>query len=177
MMLRGGSSAPEWRWNMLVKCKCHDKPIDRDIAYKVNVRGTNHYYCSEADYNRIVEDKRIKDTLYQNIYQLFGYKVTNTVLYKEVGEIANDYSYGLIKDFIDHNSDRFDMFVRKEFGSEYSKIRYFTAILKNNLRDFKKTLQSLEQPKNTFVEIVETPKYQQRSRRRPLDEYMDGDDE
>ena len=99
---------------MLVKCKCHDKLIDRDTAYKVIVKGINHYYCSEADYNKIVEDRRIKDAVYQNIYQLFGYKVTNTVLYKEVGEIANGYSFRLIKNFIDQNGDRFNLFMHKE---------------------------------------------------------------
>ena len=63
------------------KCKYCGKSIDTDNAFKVIVGKTNRYYCDENEYNIIHKTQQIKDDTFNLIYDIFGRKVTNTILY------------------------------------------------------------------------------------------------
>ena len=123
---------------MLVKCRQCGTKIDRKTAFKVVVGGKNAYYCNGAEYQKTLHEKEIKTNTYDCINQIFGYKVLNSALFKEINLLLQVYSY--IAKVLD-----------KEFVSEYAKIRYFSTILKNNMADFKP--KEPEKPKEVEVDI------------------------
>ena len=50
---------------MLVKCRICGKKVDRNEAFKVAVEGKpNAYYCSEAEYNKMMENRKNRKTIY-----------------------------------------------------------------------------------------------------------------
>ena len=119
------------------KCKYCGKSIDTDNAFKVIVGKTNRYYCDENEYNIIHKTQQIKDDTFNLIYDIFGRKVTNTILYKEINELSTIYSYEKIDSYLNENKNYLtNLMQNKSFQSEYAQIRYFAAILKNNLADF-----------------------------------------
>ena len=119
------------------KCKYCGKNIDTDNAFKVIVGKTNRYYCDENEYNIIHKTQQIKDDTFNLIYDIFGRKVTNTILYKEINELSTIYSYEKIDSYLNENKNYLtNLMQNKSFQSEYAQIRYFAAILKNNLADF-----------------------------------------
>ena len=77
------------------KCKYCGKSIDTNSAYKIVVGKTNRYYCNEEEYNIIHKAQQIKDDTYNLIYEIFGRKITNTILYKEINELSDKSSHGL----------------------------------------------------------------------------------
>lgn len=125
---------------MLVKCKICGNKIDRKCAFKVIVNEKNNYYCTEEEYNEWKSNKDIKDSIYEVIFNIFGHKTINTILYKEINEIGNLYGYKNILNYINDNKNYLYSVMQKEFKSEYAKIRYFSAILKNNISDYTKKL-------------------------------------
>lgn len=153
---------------MLVKCKGCQEKIDRDIAYKIVINGKNNYYCNEQEYKDIKNKKEIKDNTYLKIYDIFGRKITNTILFKEVNELADIYGYEIIYAYLDKNQDYLSNVMAKDFNNEFGQIRYFSAILKNSLTDFK--------VENKVVEkklIVDIPKnnFKPKQRKKSLIEY------
>ena len=75
------------------KCKYCGKSIDTNSAYKIVVGKTNRYYCNEEEYNIIHKAQQIKDDTYNLIYEIFGRKITNTILYKEINELFIDIAH------------------------------------------------------------------------------------
>ena len=156
---------------MLVNCKCHiGNKIDRDIAYKVVVNNKNEYYCTEKDYLKIINDKENRKILLEKINDVFGYIITNTILHKELSEISNIHTYNKISSYIQDNKSQLEKFMKKDFDTEYGKIRYFSTILKNNLVDYK--IPKKEKDKEINVEIISV-KYTSKNRKKNLNEYLD----
>ena len=83
------------------KCKYCGKSIDTNSAYKIVVGKTNRYYCNEEEYNIIHKAQQVKDDTFNLVYDIFGRKVTNTILYKEINELSTIYEYEKIH--IDHS--------------------------------------------------------------------------
>ena len=153
---------------MLVKCKSCGEKVDRDKAYKIVVNGKNNYYCSEDEYSKLKENQLIKNNTYSVIYEIFGRRVTNTILFKEIGELDKIYTYKTILSYLNDNKTYLESVMSKDFSSEYAKIRYFTAILKNNLSDYK------EEKKIPDKQIsIDIPKdnYKPRNRKKSLVEF------
>lgn len=152
---------------MLVKCRgCFNK-IDRDLAYKVVVKGVNHYYCNKQEYDEIQKKRQSKDNTFLCINDIFGYKVTSTVLFKEINGLHDTYTYEKILAYLQENQQYLQQVMEKKFVSEYAKIRYFAAILKNNLADFR-----LRKPE--FVKLVDidmsSSRYKRKKQRKALSE-------
>lgn len=169
---------------MLVKCRICGNKIDRKEAFKVSVEGKpNAFYCSKAEYNEMIEDRKCKDDTYYCIYDIFGYKVTNTVLYKEVGELGKIYGFKLILSYLHDNEEYLTRIVGREYNNEFAKIRYFTAILQNNLTDYKdhgvkqervKAVVKYNKVEKQFdADFDAAPKYKKKKKkRRPLDDIV-----
>ncbi len=153
---------------MLVKCRICNNKIDRADAYKVIVNNKNNYYCNETEYQTWALKKEIKDNTYNLIYEIFGRKITNTILFKEVGELSEIYTYEKILAYLEENKEYLYNVMKKTFSSEYAQIRYFTAILKNNLSDFH--YEKEEQIKKVDMDIPEY-KFSRKSKRKPLSDY------
>ena len=79
------------------KCKYCGKSIDTKVAYKVAIGKVNRYFCNEEEYNILHEMQRVKDDTYNLVYEIFGRKATNTILYKEMNEVSLVYAYKKMK--------------------------------------------------------------------------------
>ena len=88
---------------MLVKCRKCNKKVERNEAFKVVVGGKNTYYCNEEEYNEILRNKELKDETYSYIYNIFGYKITNTCIYKEVNDLVDVFGYELLLSYLKEN--------------------------------------------------------------------------
>ena len=152
---------------MLVKCRLCGTKVDRNEAFKVVVGGINTYYCNEAEYQKVLHEKEVKDNTYECINQIFGYKVLNSALFKEINLLLQVYSYEHILAYLTENKDYIAKVLDKEFVSEYAKIRYFSTILKNNMADFKP--KEPEKPKEVEVDIP-IMHYKRKNKRRSLSE-------
>lgn len=163
---------------MDVTCRICKSKIDRDIAFKVKKGKTNLYYCSQKEYNDDVrqkeEIKTNKDKLQIIIDDIFESPVTNSILYKEISEWDKLKPIEIIIDYLQENKNFINKSLNKDFQSEYAKIRYFSAIVKNNIKNY--NIKKVEVIKKIDVEIYET-EYQSKKRKKCLSEYIqeDGD--
>ena len=136
---------------MVVKCSICGERLDKKTAYKVmhevkHKDGTtsmkSKYFCSEKEYIDKLRAESEKAEMWELIRDIIG-ETHNTALFKEAilwGEP------GKVVGFIKANRDRFNIMNTIPFKTEYGKIRYFSAIIKNNINDF------------TEVDIKEEPK-------------------
>ena len=126
---------------MLVKCRACGAKIERATAYKVQCGKRNEYYCNEVEFRDKQQAKKnlseSQDKLYRLVDEVFGRHITMYVLYKEMNEIATQYGYPLITQYITTNKDYLSGVMTKDFSSEYGQIRYFMAIIRNNMQSFK----------------------------------------
>ena len=153
---------------MLVKCRICNKKSDRTEAYKVVVNGKNQYYCNKSEYEEWKLKQEIKDNTYNLIYDIFGRKITNTILFKEVGELSSIYTYEKIFAYLTENKNYLSRVMEKDFTSEYAQIRYFTAILKNSLSDF----TYVKEQKIKEIEIdIPNGKFNRKRKKKSLAEY------
>ena len=162
---------------MEVVCRGCGKKIDRDLAYKIVKGKTNLYFCSEDEYKRILTEKEkaqeTRNSLQLVIDEIFGYPVTNTALYKEQSEWTKVKPLEIIIDYLKENKQYISTTLEnKQFTSEYGKIRYFSAIVKNNIQSY--TPPRPEVIKQTNTEIYEV-KYKPGHRRKCLSDYEEGD--
>lgn len=160
-----------------VKCKCCGKQIDRNIAYKVTKGRVNSYYCSETEYNDDVLQKSLaqkdKSDTYELIEDIIG-KTTNTILFKEVQIWLSVTNYKNIASYLlDNKQYLINTMQNKSFNNEYGMIRYFSAIVKNNISSYKPSKS--EPMKQADVEIYET-KFKLKPRRKCLTDYEDGEE-
>lgn len=152
---------------MLVKCRLCSTKVDRKDAFKVVVGGKNTYYCNESEYQQVLHERELKDNTYECINEIFGYKVLNSALFKEINILLEVYSYEHILAYLNENKNYIEKVLDKDFVSEYAKIRYFAAILKNNIADFK-----IKEPEKSKEMNVDIPimNYKRRNKRRSLSE-------
>ena len=153
----------------MVKCRKCGAKVDIKEAFKVVVGKANTYYCNEEEYNSILAARKVKDDTFECINRIFGYIVTNTALFKEINALVKVYDYELILSYLEENFDFLYEVVHRDFEREYNKIRYFSAILNNNLADYRTEQIQPEPVKQEEVEVIENH-YKRKTRRRGLDE-------
>ena len=144
---------------MQVTCQICGKKIEKDTAYQAITIGPRSKKpilkncCSEQEW--LAEEARKKkaeidkNRVYDLICDMFGYKIINTQFFAEWELWKNLKSNEDIYRYLRENEDYLQQICDRSFDSEYQRIRYFSAVLKNSLRDFK--------PK-AKVEVVEKPK-------------------
>ena len=160
---------------MKVKCKICGTLVERESAYKIVKNGKNLYYCSEQEY--IEYTRKQEEVSYQKsrMYELIEYfigKTTNTALFKEISIWLTVADYDKICSYLTENKTYLTSAMNKAFSSEYAKIRYFSAIVKNSIGDYKP--QKTEPVKQVETEFYET-NYKPKQRRKCLADYEDGD--
>lgn len=124
---------------MIVKCRKCGQQIDRNTAYKVVVGNSNHYYCGKGEYELVLKEREAKNKVFALIDEIFGHHVINTAIFKEINEIVKVHNYVVIEDYLSSDKFYLTQCMHKEFSSEYAKIRYFAAIIKNKIGDHKTT--------------------------------------
>ena len=164
---------------MQVTCQICKKKIEKDTAYKRVVGKANKYYCSEQEW-QAEEDKKKKaaedkNKVYNLICDMFGYEIVNTQFFAEWMLWNKLKSNEIIYKYLRENEDRLQEICDRSFGSEYQKIRYFSAVLKNSLRDYSPKVEVVEKPKVVVEEHYET-KYKPKARQ-ALDDFEEDCDE
>ena len=132
------------------KCKICGTQLNTTEAYKVTDKnGKNKYYCSASEFEieearkkKVTEDK---DRVYYLICDILGEKeIINTALWAEKKIWNKAFSDEIIAKYLAENKDYLTSAVSKLSGTEYAKIRYVSAVLKNSLRDFKPKVEVVE---------------------------------
>lgn len=167
----------------MVTCQICRKKIELDAAHKVVVvskktkKATNKYYCSEQEYIKEEERKKKfaedKDNVYYLICDMFGYEIQNTQLFDEWRCWNKLKSNEIIYKYLRENEDYLRKICDRPYDNEYQKIRYFSAILKNSLRDFKPKVEVIEKPKVVVEETIYEAPTQSLNKRRSLDDLED----
>ena len=154
---------------MRVKCRYCGERVEKEDAYKDPNK--NSYYCSEEHYlatmkNRedLQKEKKI-DPVYEEVADIFGYRIQNSQLFKEMKlwrSICNDEK---ILAYLQEHKDYIKSKLEKLNSSEYARIRYVSAILKNSLKDYVATVRVEPEKINVDCEIYEPTVFAKKKRR------------
>lgn len=190
------------------KCRYCQKNMKTNDAYMSIVGRKRAYFCNEEHYDLFMKDKKEKDRrekealeaakkqrearevasqkyqenkdrAYYLICDIIGRKqISNTVLWSEWAiwnKVADNKAIG---QYLEENKDYLCRMVSKLANNEFLRIRYLSAILKNNLGAYHTTAISNDAPQikvqvdETFYEP--TPSTQtKRKKRRSLDDLED----
>lgn len=111
------------------------------------------------------------------VNDIFGYKVTNSALFKEINALLDSYSYNDVFGYLSENFDYISQCLEKNFSSEYARIRYFAAIVKNNIKDYVDNKPTGVIEKTVKIDVDDTHShYSRKKKRRGLSEIEDGGD-
>ena len=159
---------------MLVKCQVCGNKVERDIAFKRVVKGKNLYYHSEAEYFADKEKKRNavedKDRVYDLITKIFGYEIQNSALFKEWIAWNKLKNNEIIAKYLEDNETYLTRAITRSTSSEYARIRYFSAILKNDLADYKPKVEINPEPVSVNIDETYQTKYKPKVRVMSLEE-------
>ena len=164
------------------KCKICGTQLNSKTAYKVTDKnGKNKYYCStsefEAEEARKKKAAEDKDKVYYCICDILGVEeVINTALWAEKKIWNKAFSDEFIAKYLQENKDYLTSAVSKLGGTEYAKIRYVSAVLKNSLRDFTPKVEEQPKPKVVVEEEHYETKYKPKARM-ALEDLEEGYDE
>ena len=117
-----------------VKCRTCGKYIDKSEAYAVKHGNRNFYYCCEEH----SKSRSPRCVFIDKVNEIIG-ETTNTAFYREMNDVARVYGFPKMIAYLDENDEYLTKTIteyKKNFHSEYARICYFFAILKNNLKDF-----------------------------------------
>ena len=124
------------------KCRICGKELDTKISYKViDKNGKNRYFCSQSEYEteeaRKKKAKEDKDKAYYLICDIMGEKeIINTALWKEWvvwNKVADNEKIGK---YLEENKSQLTSEIGRLDSSEFAKIRYLSAIIKNRIKEF-----------------------------------------
>ena len=161
-----------------VKCRNCGKFFDRDKAIVIERGKAKLFYCSEeceekAKEQEIIAQKKEneKDAVYNEICDIFGYKITNTALWKEWAVWNQAADNTKILAYLKENKEYLTGVIGRLSSGEYPRIRYISSILKNSLHDYKvkvveeeKSTPKIEQNMNEMMyEIHNTKKNKRQS--------------
>ena len=158
------------------KCRYDNREVDRKTAFKVVIKDKNTYWCSEKCYQLHCEaqERQAKinaeyDEIYELTKQIFGYEFTGySLLKREVNTWEKVGTRAKIIAYLTENKNWLSGVMRKEFASDYNRVRYYSAIVAGKLHDFKPKSLEVEKPKVVVEEQYET-KYQPKVRAALLD--------
>ena len=160
---------------MRVKCRYCGERVEKEDAYKDPNK--NSYYCSEEhylatmkkreDFQKEKEEKKQNkiDPVYEEVADIFGYRIQNSQLFKEMKlwrSICNDEK---ILAYFQEHKDYIKSKLEKLNSSEYARIRYVSAILKNSLKDYVATVRVEPEKINVDCEIYEPTVFAKKKRR------------
>lgn len=160
---------------MRVKCRYCGERVEKEDAYKDPNK--NSYYCSEEhylatmkkreDFQKEKEENKQKkiDQVYEEVADIFGYRIQNSQLFKEMKlwrSICNDEK---ILAYLQEHKDYIKSKLEKLNSSEYARIRYVSAILKNSLKDYVATVRVEPEKINVDCEIYEPTVFAKKKRR------------
>ena len=152
---------------MRVICRYCKSKIEKKDALQIPGEKYNTYYCNQECYSKANAEKKAKeierlakkqekeenkqkriDPVYEEIADIFGYRIANSALFKEMKlwrDICDDTK---ILAYLQEHRDRIKSAMERASSSEYARIRYVSAILKNSLADY--NVKNIEAEKTTL---------------------------
>ena len=161
------------------KCKICGTQLNTETAYKITDKnGKNKYYCSateyEAEESRKKKAAEDKDRVYYLICDIMGEKeILNTALWKEKIEWNKAFADEIIAKYLQENKSYLTSAITRLDSSQFAKIRYLSAILKNSLGDFKPKVAEVEKPKVVVDETIYDVPTHSLNKRRSLEDLED----
>lgn len=156
------------------KCKICGKELDTKTAYKITDKnGKNKYFCSAVEFEAEEERKKKvqedKDRAYRLICDIMGeQEIISTALYKEWvvwNKVADN---AKIAKYLEENKDYLTSVITRLGSSEFARIRYLSAIIRDKIKAFVPKIVEVAPPKVVVEEHYET-KYKPKTRRALLD--------
>ena len=165
----------------MAKCKCQicKTELDTKTAYKIlDKNNKNKYYCSQFEFEteeaRKKKAQEDKDKVYHLICDVMGEKeIINTALWKEWQVWLKVADNMKIAQYLEENKDYLTSVITRLESSEYAKIRYLSAIIKNKISEFKPKVEELPKPKIAVEETIYDAPTQSLNKRRSLADLED----
>lgn len=160
---------------LMVTCAACGEKIDRNTAFKItNDKGVNTYYCSQSEFEAEEERKRQaatnKNRVYRLICDITGEKeIINTALWKEWqiwNKVADNKKIG---DYLSENKEYLISVISRIDQTEFAKIRYLSAIIKNKIKEFQSNQKEEQYEKVIDIGGVGPVNYKPKETRRGLD--------
>lgn len=159
------------------KCRLCGKQLNTTtahlvISYDRNGKEKKAYYCNieeyEAEERRKEKAATDKDKTYRLICEIIGRKgIINTVLWKEWAIWNQVATNEVIGQYLEENKNYLINAISKIKDTEFDRIRYMSAIIKNHIGDYKIKSKVVEKPQvkvdNTFYQPVVTNNNRRRS--------------
>ncbi len=152
------------------KCKICGTELDTNTAYKVTDKnGKNKYFCSQSEFDAEEERKKKtaedKDRVYRLVCDIMGEKeIISTALWKEWQVWNKVADNAKIAKYLEENQSYLTSVMSKLGSSEYARIRYLSAIIRDKIKAFVPKVEVVEKPKVVVDEHYET-KYKSKVRR------------
>lgn len=161
------------------KCKICGTELDSKTAYKITDKNNkNKYYCSEAEFEAEEERKKKaqedKDRVYRLICDIMGEKeIISTALFKEWQVWLKVADNAKIAKYLEENKDYLTSAIARLSSSEYARIRYLSAIIKDKIKAFKPRVEVTEVPKVVVDETLYDAPARSLNKRRSLADVED----
>ena len=162
------------------KCKICGSALDTNIAYKVTDKnGKNKYFCNVTEFEAEEERKKKaaedKDRVYRLVCDIMGEnEIISTALYKEWAVWNKVADNAKIGDYLAENKEYLSSVIARLSSSEYARIKYLSAIIRDKIKAFVPKVEVKEVPKIVVEEVMydATPS-STRNRRRGLADLED----
>ena len=152
---------------MRVTCRYCKSKIEKKDALQIPGEKNNTYFCNQECYDKANAEKKAKeieriakkqekeenkqkriDPVYEEIADIFGYRIQNSALFAEMKLWRGICDDTKILAYLQENRDRIKSAMERASSSEYARIRYVSAILKNSLADY--NVKNIEAEKTTL---------------------------
>lgn len=176
---------------MRVVCKYCKSKVEKADALQIPGEKYNTYYCNQECYDKANAEKKAKeierlakkqekeenkqkriDPVYEEIADIFGYRIANSALFKEMKLWRGICDDSKILAYLQEHKIYIKNKLEQLDSNEYSRIRYVSAILKNSLADYKRTVRVEPEKINVDCEIYEQS-FSTRKKRRGLNALED----
>ena len=135
------------------KCKICGAELDSNTAYKVTDKnGKNKYFCSASEFEAEEERKKKaaedKDRVYRLVCDIMGEnEIISTALWKEWQVWNKVADNAKIAKYLEENQTYLTSVIGKLGSSEYARIRYLSAIIRDKIKAFVPKVEVVEKPK------------------------------
>ena len=147
---------------MLVKCKICGSKNEKNDSFCIVISGKNNYYCSETEYNSHQREREYKDSFYNELCECFGYEIKNSMLWKAIAELKEQYSYEVLyHTIVEKKKDIVEALPRLINAVESNKIKYTFAIISNGVKATENKLRRASYIKNINNSIVFEDDYEE----------------
>ena len=168
---------------MKVKCQICGNKIEKETAYCITHNGKNKYYCNKEEYENNKREKDLRNSINSAMTQTLGpvlKKASWVELSNTISSLEQLYTLEQINEYLWSESESIShILLQKTFTSEWSKVRYYTAVIKNNIGDYY-ILDTIDvKPQIKIQENFYMPpenKYKPKKRRRSMVDFENDED-